>query len=205
MKISVTLIILLSTCISLLANSTYYQEKISQFKELNKMNTKDVVMLGDSITDRALWYELLDNKNIANRGISGDTTYGVLKRVDLISSKTKKLFLMIGINDILNGSSTQEIFANYTKIIKKLKEKDIDIYIQSTLHVGENAPQSLNQKVSKLNSFIKTLSNDENLTFIDLNDYLSPNGYLDEKYTFDELHLNGDAYKIWANVLKDYM
>ena len=41
----------------------------------------DVVMLGDSITNLVNWNEILDNKRVANLGIGGDSTAGVLNRL----------------------------------------------------------------------------------------------------------------------------
>ena len=50
-------------------------------------------MLGDSITDEAQWDELLNSTTIQNRGISGDTTSGVLDRLNSMKKKSKKPLL----------------------------------------------------------------------------------------------------------------
>ena len=46
---------------------------------------KDIVFLGNSITFWAEWQELLGNKHIRNRGIPGDTSYGILGRLDEVT------------------------------------------------------------------------------------------------------------------------
>ena len=51
---------------------------------------------------------------------------------------------------------------------------------------------------------MKKYAEDNNIRFIDLNKILSPNGFLDEKYTTDGIHLNGSAYILWAKEIKDY-
>lgn len=75
----------------------YHLHRISQFEILPKLNS-DVIFLGDSITDKCEWTELLENPNIKNRGISGDTTERILNRLDeIVESKPKQIFLMVGI------------------------------------------------------------------------------------------------------------
>ena len=63
------------------SNNTYYNHKVSQFKYLSMQTNKHIAMIGDSITDRGLWNELTNRNDIINRGISGDTTNGVFKRM----------------------------------------------------------------------------------------------------------------------------
>ncbi|WP_418184920.1 GDSL-type esterase/lipase family protein [Aliarcobacter vitoriensis] len=185
----------------------YYIDKSSQFKVLSKNDKYKIVMIGDSITDGAEWYELLNIDNIQNRGIGGDTTDGLLARLDSINQSIKKAFIMIGINDIGMYKSIDEIYDNYVKIINTLEEKGIKIYIQSTLYVGKNYPNSknINLKVDELNKKLKELAKNKDLTFINLNKILAPNGYLDNKYTNDNVHLNGVAYLLWADEIKDYI
>ena len=47
---------------------------------------------------------------ISNRGVAGDTSADILKRMDsLLSPDTKKVFIMLGINDIYKDISIDEI------------------------------------------------------------------------------------------------
>ncbi|HKM18502.1 MAG TPA: GDSL-type esterase/lipase family protein, partial [Aliarcobacter sp.] len=85
---------------NLVSYSPYYLSKVSQFNELKDSDKFSIVMIGDSITDGAEWYELLQNSEVQNRGIGGDTTNGVLDRLNTINKSIKKAFIMIGINDI---------------------------------------------------------------------------------------------------------
>ncbi|MGL4621995.1 MAG: GDSL-type esterase/lipase family protein, partial [Chroococcidiopsis sp.] len=63
------------------ANPVYYLQRVSQF-QLAPICNSDIVFLGDSITDECEWSELLENPHVKNRGISGDTTMGVLNRLE---------------------------------------------------------------------------------------------------------------------------
>ncbi|MFV7789571.1 GDSL-type esterase/lipase family protein [Aliarcobacter lanthieri] len=185
----------------------YYIDKSSQFKVLSKNDKYEIVMIGDSITDGAEWYELLNIDNIQNRGIGGDTTDGILLRLDSINQSIKKAFIMIGINDITMYKSIDEIYNNYIKIIDILEKKGIKIYIQSTLYLGNNYynSKSINSKVDELNKKLEELAKNKDLTFINLNKIFAPNGYLDNKYTNDNVHLNGEAYLLWGQEIKDFM
>jgi len=202
------LILILTATIAYGATSSdrgaYYYHKKSQFEMLAQNNKYKTVMLGDSITDGGLWNELLNNDLIQNRGIAGDTTDGVLERLDSINTNIEKVFIMIGINDIFQEKSVEYIFINYKKIIEILKTKNIKVYIQSTLYVGHNKPEIYNQKVEQLNKLLKEYCQKNNLEYVNLNEILAPNKVLKEEFSYDKLHLNGTAYSLWRDKIKDY-
>ena len=187
----------------LYANNTYYQHKVSQFKLFVQQKTH-IIMLGDSITERGLWNELTLRDDIVNRGISGDTTDGVLKRLKYLNKNSKHIFIMIGINDILRDKSAEYVFYNYKKILLQLKSKKMIPLIQSTVYVGEKAPKYYNNEVKKLNLLLENYARMEHLEYIDLNVKLAPKGFLLKDYSLDGLHLNGKAYLLWTHILKKY-
>ena len=182
----------------------YYLHKKSQFEMLEQNDKYKTVMIGDSITDGGLWNELLNNDLIQNRGIAGDTTDGVLDRLNSVNKNLKQAFIMIGINDFFQEKSVDYVFSNYLKIIENLQQKGIKVYIQSTLFVGESKPTKYNEKVEALNEKLKNYAKENNLIFIDLNKQLAPNKTLKNEFSYDELHLNGKAYKIWTETIKKY-
>lgn len=186
-------------------NDPYYKHKVTQFEILKNDTHSSFMMLGDSITDEAQWSELL-NMLVYNRGISGDTTSGVLDRLEASTAKgVKKVFIMIGVNDIMRGKNEDEVFSNYKKIVKFFLDKNIEVIIQSTLYIGESRKQDFNEKIENLNLKLSNFSKEKNLVFIDLNKYLSTDKVLNKEYSFDDLHLNAKAYTIWVNILKKYL
>lgn len=187
--------------------SPYYLSKVSQFNKLMNNSEFSIVMLGDSITDGAEWYELLENNKVQNRGIGGDTTYGVLTRLSSINKSIKKVFIMIGINDIASYKSVDEIYSNYLKIIEILEKDGKKVYIQSILYLGNDYlnANSINLQVSELNVKLQNLAKNKNIVFINLNSIFASTGYLEKKYTSDEIHLNGEAYVLWAEAIKPYI
>jgi len=185
-------------------NDPYYKHKKSQFEVLAMNEKYTTMMLGDSITDEAQWDELLNNDKVQNRGISGDTTSGVLDRLDSISSNIQQVFIMIGVNDIMRGKEADEVYNNYLKIIKTFKDKNIKVNIQATLYIGEKRKADFNPKIEELNKRLEKYASENQITFINLNPIFAPQKVLKKEFTFDDLHLNGTAYKLWANEIKKY-
>ena len=183
-------------------NDPYYKHKKSQFQMLSQNTKYTTVMLGDSITDEGQWDELLDNPLVQNRGISGDTTDGVLERLDSINKSIKQVFIMIGVNDIMRGVSEDIVFENYKKILKFFQDKNIEVVIQSTLYIGESRKQNFNVKIEKLNQNLEEFAKSNKIVFINLNPIFAPQKTLLKSFTKDDLHLNADAYKLWIETLK---
>lgn len=188
-------------------NESHYLEKVSLFKKLNNKKEYKIAMLGASITENAQWNELLNSSTIENRGIAGDTTVGVLERINSIGQGVEKVFIMVGINDIFQGREVDELFSNYKKIVETLKKKDIKIYIQSILYVGQNIENYIlvNKKVKEINTLLATLSEDKKIEYLNINRLLAPNDFLQKNFSYDGIHLNGDAYMIWAENLEEFI
>lgn len=185
--------------------SSYYLEKKSLF-EIHKDDRFDVFFIGDSLTDNGSWQEFFPDFKIANRGIQGDTIKGVLERVDGIPTDPQaKIFLMIGINDLLRGRSVDEVFPDYQRLAQKLSDKSVHLYLQSCLLVGHSRA-ALNAEVAQLNARLKRLSASLNsVSFIDLNVHLSEGSVLKSEYTIDDVHLNGQGYLAWYKVVQGYL
>lgn len=182
-------------------NDPYYKHKVSQFEMLKDRNNIEIMMLGDSITDEGEWSELW-GKIVQNRGISGDTTSGVLDRLYTLNPNTKRVFIMIGVNDIMRGVSEDIVFENYKKILKFFQDKNIEVIIQSTLYIGESRKQNFNVKIEKLNQNLEEFAKSNKIVFINLNPIFAPQKTLLKSFTKDDLHLNADAYKLWIETLK---
>ena len=79
------------------------------------------------------------NVEVANAGVSGDTTAGGLGRLDwAVPEGTDAVILELGANDALRGSSTTDARRNLEAIIVALKKRNIAILL-----VGMVAPRNL--------------------------------------------------------------
>lgn len=183
-------------------NDPYYKHRVSQFEMLKDKNEVKIMMLGDSITNEAEWSELW-GEIVQNRGISGDTTTGVLDRLHTINKNLQTVYIMIGVNDIMRGAKAEDVFSNYKKIIEFFLKKGVKVNIQSTLYIGESRKQNFNEEIEKLNNSLKLYAQENTINFIDLNPILAPNKVLKKEFTSDDLHLNSNAYKLWIEKIKN--
>lgn len=187
-----------------------YERQIAFF-EIYRQQQADVVMLGNSITHGVNWQELLSRKNISEQGIPSDILDGFIYRLNYVFRLRPKLcFVMGGINDIYSGYSPEAAFEKYKVIIGELKRNNIIPVIQSTLYVSPkwHSYQIKNPEVQKLNSLLRNYAEENGIEFMDLNAKLSVREALIDDYTYDGVHLNARAYKIWGNevenILKKY-
>ncbi|HPN38318.1 MAG TPA: GDSL-type esterase/lipase family protein [Melioribacteraceae bacterium] len=187
-----------------------YQQELSLY-EAYKTKQADIIMFGNSITHGANWNELLDRKNVVERGISSDGLDGYIARLPyIISLKPKFVFIMGGINDIYNWTPVEKIFEKYVRLISELKKNNIKPVIQSTLFAGNKwkSYSDRNKEVIRLNKMLSDYAKKNLIEFVDLNKKLSAKNILIAEYTYDGLHLNGKGYAIWAievdKILKKY-
>lgn len=183
-------------------NSSYAARR-SLFNIYRPQNVS-IVMLGDSITYEADWNELLSRTDVVNRGISRDITEGFINRLaDVYALKPETCLIMGGINDIGRSVPVSAIFKNITKIVEGLKANNITPIVQSTLFVAQTRPdwKGLNQKVNELNGLLREYAATNNIEFVDINSRLEKDGAMDSKYTHDGVHLLGNGYVIWRDMI----
>jgi lysophospholipase L1-like esterase len=177
-------------------------------------NDNEIIFLGNSITAGGIWTELFQDLRIKNRGISGDVTDGILFRLNEVTeSKPNKIFIMIGVNDLSKGKSKAYILNNYQKIIDEIlnDSPETKIYIQSILPVNNEFDYFKNHtnktdSILSINNSLKTMAVEQGLTYIDLfSSFANEELKLNESYTFDGLHLNGQGYLLWKNIVEKYI
>ena len=192
------------------SRSTYWHQKQTLFESL-PTSPEDIVMLGNSITDGGEWAEILDNVHVKNRGISGDTTDGVLQRLSSITDgKPSKLFLLIGINDFAQGVSGDSIARNIEKIVCRIKAEspETEVFVQSILPISDEISLFAGHKlhmseVAPTNAEIRAICERQGVTYVDLySSFVTSNGKLDLRYSNDGLHLLGEGYKLWGSIIK---
>lgn len=197
-------------------SAKYWQEKVKEFKKANsEIPEGGILFLGDSITERAPFAEDFSDFNIINRGIGGDKIggwkyYGVLDRLDetVIVLKPRKVFLMIGINDIVYANTPERnMKKNMKRLLKTLKKSlpDTEIYVHSILPARESFSK-YNDEVREYNAFLEKLSRRYGIKYVDLYPiFADDQDVLDEKYAKDAVHLNQKGYEVWENVIRTYL
>ncbi|WP_195267360.1 GDSL-type esterase/lipase family protein [Eubacterium sp. 1001713B170207_170306_E7] len=170
------------------------------------MKSDEILMIGDSLIEYGDWETLL-GKAVINRGMGGDTTEGVLMRIGRsLERRPDKIFLMVGVNDIITGETTAFTARNYEAILQKIRalSPDSAVYVHKALPCN---PEKLffvfdNRRVTALNWEIERLAEKYSAECIDLWDVLTENGELLPAYTLDGVHLTAPAYALWAQKLR---
>ena len=189
--------------------SLYYRFRNMYFS-VEPCSKHSIVFLGDSITDEGDWSELFPAVPVENRGIGGDTTLGVINRLnEVIAAKPAEIFLMIGTNDLCFGRPIPEIISNYRFILTRFQAElpSTKVYVESVLPFNDTLFPSrslrTNDNISRLNVQIKELAKEYDYRYIDLSPaFIDSDGRLPVKYTRDGLHLNDAGYLIWREQIK---
>ena len=183
----------------------HYLARTAQFAQ--ETRTREVVMLGDSLIEGNDWQAAFPNVSIASRGIGGDTTQGMLKRLDtVLNLKPKKVFVMAGINDLSwYGWPVADVFERYKKMVDSLRKAGAQVYVQSTLKAGPAFPPPTNVAVTELNARLRNYCGQGHCQYLDLNPLLAPQGTLSLDYTVDHLHLNAAGYQKWTQAIRQLM
>lgn len=195
-------------------HSTFYYQRATLFEAL-PTSKSDIIFLGNSITNGGEWAELLRNPHAKNRGISGDTTQGVLDRLSTITKgKPSKIFLLIGTNDLSRGKSVDEVAKNVEKIVERVKRESpaTKLYVQSVFPVNPkfnkfSGHMNRQKDIAVLNAKIKAVAARHGVKYIDVYKALvTPStDVMNPEYTNDGLHLLGKGYLKWVEVLKPYL
>ncbi|UOG74629.1 GDSL-type esterase/lipase family protein [Hymenobacter tibetensis] len=184
--------------------------RTSIFQELTDEPNK-IYFVGDSHTEAFELAEILNNPSVRNRGIWGDKTTGIIKRLDrIIKSKPRKIFIMVGVNDICAGTSVEEISAHIELITKKIKSESpaTELYIQSVLPTNQkilHSDELTISQIKELNERYSQISKENGATFINLFPYFQEGNGLKAEYSFDGLHLNGKGYMAWKKLIMPYI
>jgi lysophospholipase L1-like esterase len=183
-----------------------YPRKIKEFKA-SPLHLNDIVFLGNSITQQGGdWGKRLNSPAIKNRGLAGDVTDGVLQRLGEITYiKPKAVFIEIGINDLFNPSLSPERTANnIIRIVKSIREQSprTKVFVQTVFPTRRD---SLINRVSETNIFIRKQLNPKLFTLIETHSlFADSTDRMRKEYTRDGVHLTEKGYEVWVNHLRGY-
>ncbi len=191
----------------------YYARRATLFEQL-PIGKKDIVMLGNSLTDGCEFNELLGNRHIKNRGIVGDIVQGLIDRIDpIIKGQPRKLFIMSGVNDISHNVTADSIARAMEKLIVMVKQGSprTRIYLQSLLPFNNDVREwkllkGQEHVVVEANILLEQVAKRQGVTWINLYPlFVDEKGRLRAQLTNDGLHLMGEGYLIWRDAIKPYL
>jgi len=178
----------------------------------------DILFLGDSITDlwnveadpqgnaggKRVFDKYFGGMKVANFGISGDTTQGVLWRLkngEGQGHKPKAIMLMLGTNNT-GGNNGPEIAEGIGAIILELRKDfpDAKIMLLAIFPRGSGPSDANRRKCDEANKIIAKLHDGQHVFFTDINaKFLNEKGGLIGFRPADNLHPIEQGYEIWAS------
>ncbi len=177
----------------------YRDAKMEQYRQENEKYADyevDVAFLGDSLTDGYDLAQYYPQYVTANRGIGGDTTFDLERRlqVSVYDLKPKVAVMLIGANN------PDSMLDNYEQILIGLKKNlpDTKIVLLSLTAMGGEHWGSKNQLAAYNNVTIKLLAQKYGFTFVDLftplYDVSTREVYAG--YTVDGGHFTPEGYEV---------
>jgi len=169
---------------------------------------KQLVFIGDSLTEWGDWQRRFPDDKVTNLGISGETVEGLLDRRERIRAQIETpdyIFLMTGINNIANGQ--YNIIEPYREIVRNLTTwyKRSKVVVQSILPVELTwiSPEVIRDT----NRQLEQVARDFSAEYLDVYSlFVDPTGNpLSEGLQEDGVHLSRQGYDVWTKEVDRFL
>jgi lysophospholipase L1-like esterase len=198
----------------------------TNFIEVAKKGDIDVLFMGDSITDwwrsagrgggtngvipyggKPVFEKKFGSMKVANFGIAGDTTQGVLWRLQHGEGegyKPKAIMLMIGTNNT-GRNSPPEIAMGVADVVFELRRDFPEAKILLLAVFPRSGPATkVRTQIDEINKIISTLHDNEHVFYMDIGaKFLAADGSIPRDIMSDGLHPTSKGYEIWAEAVHD--
>jgi lysophospholipase L1-like esterase len=193
------------------------------FVEIAKAGNIDLLFVGDSITDwffygarggaatgGKVWEASFGSMKPANFGIAGDTTQGVLWRMqngELEGFKAKLIVLMLGTNNIPRNPNA-EIIDGDRLIVEEFKKRQpqakvlvLGVFPRQNNRAPEQTA-TLQAAIKEVNAGLAKLADNKQVFYMDIGSkFLAPDGTIPLDVMADGLHPTEKGYQIWADAI----
>ena len=200
-----------------------WNTRVRWFRAFNQQAAPGgTVLVGDSLTNEFPIHELLalrkDERlfHIHNRGIGGDTTDGVLRRMaeSIWDLQPNKVFLLIGTNDLADESvGSDDIANNIRAVLVQTKEHcpQAMCTVLSLYPVNPRAEEGMdvltvgcrtNERIRAVNHALAVVAQETGAAYVDFHSLLADErGNLRREYTREGLHLTPEGYNVVLEAL----
>jgi lysophospholipase L1-like esterase len=166
---------------------------------------KDIVLIGDSLTEFFDWQGRFPGHRVLNLGIAGEPVEGLLGRMSDIRTaivRADLIFVMTGINNIAMGD--YDIIPKYEKVLNTLVAgfAGAQIVMQSVLPVRLSWLDNI--EIEKINSDLEKIARRMKVRYFDVYSLFVDAGgdpvreYLSE----DGVHLSDRGYEVWSGAIE---
>ena len=186
-----------------------WRSKRSGWAKRVEQDQNAVLFLGDSITQG--WGDDMGGSfgdmKVANRGISGDTTRGMLIRLeeDVLSLNPKAVVMLMGTNDLEEGASPETIADNLKLIVTELKKHNAQMpIILCKVFPSSESKRRPAEKIKEINErYVATVQGDPQIIVLETwLLFADENGDAKKPEFPDLLHPNKAGYAKWAAALR---
>lgn len=193
-------------------HNDYYRAK-REVEEIVPVTKRNVVMLGNSLTERGFWSEYFPEARVLNRGIGGDCISGMINRLPpIVEGQPRAIFVMGGVNDLLFSKiSYEKLVSQYERLLDYIAAHSprTKVYVQSPLPVNEAMNMKLlegqNTRLAEYAKHLRAMAERRGLVYIDIWGAMQRDGSLPAEYTSDGIHLTGAGYRVWIEQIAPYM
>lgn len=225
------IVLLVCLCVGLIGFDIYYFTNINDNKPRREVIYKEqkvveevvdenILFLGDSLTHRYDLSKYYEKFNVVNSGIDGNKTSDILSdmKARVYDYNPSKVVLLIGINDLRNDVSGEEVVKNIWEIVKLIKENRpyAKIYLESIYPINKTDDDKINgyvrdfsisnDDIVDINKKLESLAKDEKITYIDMfSELVDSDGNLKLEYTEEGLHMSDEGYDKITEVLIKYI
>jgi lysophospholipase L1-like esterase len=194
-----------------------FTEKHQANVEVAKAGDIDVLFMGDSITDwwrsetgnfagKPVFDKYFGNMKVANFGIAGDTTQGVLYRLQNGEGQgftPRAIMLMIGTNNTRTHRAA-EIAEGIGAVVLELQKDFPEAKILLLGIFPRSTPDDpLRAQIAQVNSIISRLDDNQRVFYKDIGEiFLSADGTIAPDIMSDGLHPTTRGYELWAEAIE---
>jgi lysophospholipase L1-like esterase len=196
----------------------FFQMQHQANTEIARKGDIDFLLLGDSITDfwrnatgpysgKPVFDRYFGSMKTANFGIAGDTTQGVLFRLqngEGVGFSPKLVMLMIGTNNTMQNTGP-EIAEGIGAVVLELKKDFPAAKILLLAVFPRDKPgDQVRKTIDNVNSRISKLHDGKKVYYMDIGaKFLDEKGFIPQDIMSDSLHPTTKGYEIWAEAVKD--
>lgn len=194
----------------------FFQAKHQANLEVARRGDAEILFMGDSITDfwrneegefagKPVFDEFFGQWTVANFGIAGDTTQGVLYRLQNGEGEgfsPRAVMLMIGTNNT-GRNTAAEIAEGIGAVVLELQERfpEARILLLGVFPRGR-ADDPVRGTIAEINERISKLHDGDRVRYLDIGAaFLDENGNIPTDVMSDALHPSTKGYEIWAKAV----
>jgi lysophospholipase L1-like esterase len=195
-----------------------FRNKHNANVEIAKQGNIEVLFMGDSITDfwrnssgpfagKPVFDKYYSTMKVANFGIAGDTTQGVLYRLQNGEGqgfKPKAIMLMIGTNNT-GRNSAPEIAEGIGAVVLEMRKDFPDAKILLLgIFPRSSVGNPVRATIAEINQRIAKLDDGKHVFYLDIGaKFLDDQGNIPRDVMSDALHPSAKGYEIWAEAVKE--